>query len=132
MRTALLAVALCACRSPAPAVDCAAIRADPGRALERLSAGSRPPEAVWSDIERCFSPPGADDCQRALTGLLAVPSMATSDGHGPPPGYEEAYLAACRSLPPARQRCLTISYAIGHAAECEGARAALDEALRRP
>lgn len=117
----------CADSSTGP--DCAAVRAEPGRAMELIQPHADTPADFWRHVETCFAPDG-DACERAWVGLRAAPSMAR-----PTPEeaarQEKAYLAACRGLPEAQQRCLQASYAIDHGADCAGARIALQRALER-
>ncbi len=127
----LLALAGCGGRASFPSEeDCAAIKSDPGGALQRFGPKAGTPAKFWGAIETCWAPDG-DTCERARVGREAMPSMAS-----PTPAQREAYarrfVEACRRLTPAQQRCLMVSHAIDRAAECEasGARAALDALLR--
>lgn len=113
--------------SAADAEICRVIIERPGEALMYLHGKVKDATEVWRYIERCHAPDG-DACDHALVGLSAMPSMAR-----PTPAqrkvHDAAYLRACRTLPPATQRCLVLSNVLdastGCAAQSGKARSAL-------
>jgi hypothetical protein len=125
-----LALAGCGGRAFPSEADCAALKSDPGGALERLGPKAGTPAKFWGAVETCWAPDG-DACERARVGVESMPSMAEPTA-AQRSEYARQYVEACRRLAPAQQQCLVISYAIDHAAECEasGARAAMDAMMR--
>jgi len=134
MRAWWLAIAILGCGKPAPEIDCAAIRADPAHALDAVTSKTGDPARVWGVLEDCFAP-GGDPCARAAVGGQITPGMAVSDGSQGDAANRAAgwrrWTELCRGLPAAQQRCLQVSYAIGHPACAKLAaevRAKLDQA----
>jgi hypothetical protein len=113
------AVSGSACSKPSPD-DCEAIKRDPASGLALLTSKTDDAARVWDTLERCFAPAG-DTCERAAVGGAMVPSMTVADGSSGSHAQREAswrqWAARCRTLPAEQQRCLQLSYAIGHS-EC--------------
>ncbi len=119
MRSAAVAiacVALLACKKE-PTVDCKAIAADPGTALQRVMDVTSDPAKVYEILEQCFAPNG-DVCERAAVDGQMVPSMAITDGSAGDAVQRstewKSWAAKCRQLAPEMQQCLLLSYALGH------------------
>ena len=110
--------------------ECAAIMRDPARGFEIVTSKTDDPVRIWETFERCVAPDG-DVCDRAAVGGAMAPSMAISDGSGRAARQAEGWrqwAARCRTLPAEQQRCLQLSYQLGHpacAALVEQARATL-------
>jgi hypothetical protein len=119
MRVVIL-LALVACKRE-PAVDCKALAADPGTALQKVMDTTSEPAQVFAVLERCFAPNG-DDCERAAVGGQMMPSMAITDGSaGDAAAHSadwKAWATHCRALPADVQKCLVLSYALAHP-DCE-------------
>jgi len=87
------AVSGSACSRASPD-DCEAIQRDPGRGLALLTSKTDDAARVWDALERCFAPGGDTCAERAALW--------------------RQWAARCRTLPAEQQRCLQLSYAIGH------------------
>ncbi len=120
MKYVLLIAAVAACKKE-PAVDCKALAADPGTALQKVMDTTTEPAQVFAVLEGCFAPNG-DDCERAAAGGQMMPSMAISDGSAGDAVARsadwKAWAAKCRTLPADVQKCLVLSYALAHP-DCE-------------
>lgn len=110
--------------------ECAAILRDPARGFEIATSKTDDPVHIWETFERCFAPDG-DVCDRAAVGGAMAPSMTMADGSARAAQHAEGrrqWAARCRTLPEDQQRCLQLSYQLGHpacAALVEQARAKL-------
>jgi hypothetical protein len=132
MRRWLLVIALAGCGGR-PEIDCAPILRDPAQGLASVMSGTDDPVRVWEILEGCFAP-GGDTCERAAVGGAMMPSMAVSDG--PADTAKRAddrrqWATRCRTLAPDQQRCLVMSYAVGHP-ECASLAEQLRVKLRSP
>lgn len=116
----LACAAACGGKATDDAIDCKTILADPGSALSKLAEREPEPAAMYATLERCLAPEG-DTCARAAVIGGMMPSMAAVDNPGSAAAAQRAaswddYARQCRTLAPADQQCLLVSYAIAHPA----------------
>ena len=102
--------------------ECDAIRSDPPQALAKVASHADDQVKMWQILETCFVPQG-DECERAAVGAAMAPRMI-GDGSNMTPteaGIRQEtrrqWVLSCRKLPADQQRCLQVSYSLGHA-EC--------------
>ena len=103
---------------------------------EGLQAIAQVGQALEGALDQAARAEGSDDCERGYNGLVAMVGAlqqqldAMGGGQRQPLPDQGAFLSACRELPTEVQRCLVVSYALEHRAECEAAKNQLDPEVR--
>ncbi len=76
---------------------------------------------------------GLPHCERAfveLEGLIKAANAIPGNQANPTAPDKALFLATCKAAPPEMQKCVVMSYAMQHHAECKKADAKLDPALK--